>query len=109
MHGQHSEKKFETCIENRLTTIGGYQKGDRDTYDPQRSIFPRDIISFIKSTQPNEWEYLFNIQKEGLRNAIDYLLSASIPDMKMSFCPSVSRFERRFGGVFTGERNELRH
>ncbi|HRT71549.1 MAG TPA: type I restriction endonuclease, partial [Syntrophales bacterium] len=64
MPGQHTEYAFETAIEHHLTTAGGYEKGDREAFDPQRGIFPQDVISFIRTTQPKEWEYLVNLQKE---------------------------------------------
>ena len=70
------------------------------THDPQRSIFPRDIISFIKSTQPNEWEYLFNIQKERSEETlIDYLCRAL--DSGYEGCLSVLRHGFKcFGKTF---------
>jgi type I restriction enzyme R subunit len=64
MSGQHTEHAFETAIEHHLTTAGGYEKGDRDAFDPQYGFFPQDVISFIRSTQPREWEYLASLQKE---------------------------------------------
>lgn len=64
MPGQHTEEKFEAAIEHHLTTTGGYAKGDRDAFDPECALFPADVLAFIQKTQPMEWEYLVNIQKE---------------------------------------------
>ena len=64
MPGQHTEYAFETAIEHHLTTAGGYEKGNRDSFDPERSLFPADVIAFVQETQPKEWGYLANIQKE---------------------------------------------
>lgn len=64
MPGQHTEHAFETAIEHHLTSAGGYEKGDRETFDPARALFPGDVIAFIQKTQPKEWEYLANLQKE---------------------------------------------
>jgi type I restriction enzyme R subunit len=64
MPGQHTEHAFETAIEHHLTTVGGYEKGDRDGFDTDRSLFVGDVIAFIRKTQPKEWEYLANLQKE---------------------------------------------
>ncbi|MEK7678961.1 MAG: hypothetical protein AAB356_02095, partial [Deltaproteobacteria bacterium] len=64
MTGQHTEKAFETAIEHHLTASGGYEKGDREAFDPVRGLFPQDVLAFIKTTQPKEWEYLENIQKD---------------------------------------------
>lgn len=55
----YSEHAFETAIEHHLTTAGGYVKGDRETFDPARALFPAEVIAFIQASQPKEWEYLF--------------------------------------------------
>jgi len=64
MPGQYTEHAFETAIEHHLTTAGGYVKGDREAFDPERGLFPQDVISLVQATQPKEWEYLANLQKE---------------------------------------------
>jgi type I restriction enzyme R subunit len=64
MLGQHTEHAFETAIEHHLTTAGGYEKGDRDGFDTLRGLFVGDVIAFIRKTQPKEWEYLANLQRE---------------------------------------------
>ncbi len=60
----YSEAAFETAIEQHLTSAGGYEKGDRETFDSERGLFPADVIAYIQKTQPKEWEYLSNLQKE---------------------------------------------
>ncbi len=64
MPRQHTEYAFETAIEQHLLDSKGYQKGDRESFDPERALFPEDVINFIQQTQPKEWEYLSGIQKE---------------------------------------------
>ena len=64
MPGQHTEHAFETAIQHSLTTAGGYRKGDRDAFDLERGVFARDVLAFIKKSQPKEWEYLAGIQKD---------------------------------------------
>jgi len=64
MPGHHTEEAFETAIEQRLTSVGGYEKGDRETFDSERGLFPADVIAYIQKTQPKEWEYLLNLQKD---------------------------------------------
>ena len=59
-----NEKAFETAIEHCLISSGGYFKGDPDTFDPERCLFPQEVLAFIRETQPKEWEYLANLQKE---------------------------------------------
>ncbi|HQN00365.1 MAG TPA: hypothetical protein PLL36_04780, partial [Candidatus Hydrogenedentes bacterium] len=64
MPGQHTENAFETAIEQHLTSAGGYEKGNRETFDSERGLFHADVIAYIQKTQPKEWEYLLNLQKE---------------------------------------------
>ena len=70
MPGQHTEHAFETAIEHHLTTAGGYEKGDREAFDPARALFPADVIAFIQATQPKEWEYLATLQKEKAQDTL---------------------------------------
>ncbi len=64
MPGSHTEFAFETAIEEYLVSCGGYEKGNRNAFDPIRGLFTQDVISFIQATQPKEWQYLVNIQKD---------------------------------------------
>lgn len=64
MPGQHTEKAFETAIEHHLTKSGGYVKGDPEIFDHNRSLFSQEVLQFIKNTQPKEWDYLKDLQKD---------------------------------------------
>ncbi|MBW2631893.1 MAG: type I restriction endonuclease subunit R [Deltaproteobacteria bacterium] len=64
MPGQHTETAFESAIENHLLTEAGYEKGNKDTFDPARGFDPTVILEFIQETQPKEWAYLKNLQKD---------------------------------------------
>ena len=64
MPGQHTEIAFESAIENHLLTKAGYTKGDKDAFDPERGLDPTVLLAFIQETQPKEWEYLKNLQKD---------------------------------------------
>lgn len=58
MLGRHTEYAFETAIEQFLINSGGYQPGNRETFDREIALFPKDVIAFFKKTQPSDWEYL---------------------------------------------------
>ena len=64
MPTQHTETAFESAIEHHLITAGGYIKGDREAFDRDRCVDPKVLLSFIQETQPKEWEYLENLQKD---------------------------------------------
>lgn len=64
MPGQHTEYAFESAIEHQLLEAGGYAKGDGNAFDLNRAIFPAEVLAFVQATQPDEWAYLVNIQKD---------------------------------------------
>ena len=64
MPGTHTEKAFETAIGEYLIAAGGYEKGDPNKFDRDRALFPQDILSFVRDTQPKEWAYLEKLQKD---------------------------------------------
>jgi type I restriction enzyme R subunit len=64
MPGHHTETAFEAAIEEYLVASGGYIQGDRDAFDLERCVDAGTFISFVQETQPSEWEYLENLQKE---------------------------------------------
>ena len=70
MTGQHTEEAFETAIEDHLSTEGGYEKIDREGFDPERGIFPHEVLTFIRRTQPSQWEYLLSIQKDNAEETL---------------------------------------
>ena len=50
------ERRYEEDIEHYMLVENGYIKGNQKTYDRERAIdFPK-LISFIKATQPKQWQ-----------------------------------------------------
>lgn len=100
MPGNHTEYAFETAIEHHLTTAGGYVTGDRDGFDQYRTIFPADVLAFIKETQPEEWAYLENIQKDKAEETLLDDLCRAL-DSEHEGCLSVLRHGFKcFGKLF---------
>ncbi|MBD2493578.1 type I restriction endonuclease subunit R [Nostoc sp. FACHB-280] len=54
----HTEDKFEDIIERELLQISGYHQGKANEYDADTALFPSEIINFIQTTQPKQWERL---------------------------------------------------
>lgn len=52
----YKEKRFEQDIETYLLNQGGYKKGNMSTYDTANAIDLPKLVSFIQTTQVNEWE-----------------------------------------------------
>ena len=70
MPGRHDETTFETMIEEHLLGSGGYDKADPHNFNTIRALDPTVLIPFIRETQPKEWKYLENIQKEKTENTL---------------------------------------
>ena len=51
---QTSEAAFETVIEAHLLS-NGYVPIEGEGFDRERAIFPDEVLSFIRQTQPKEW------------------------------------------------------
>ena len=104
MPGQYTEHAFETAIERYLTGAGGYDKGTPDDYDPKRAIFTPVFLDFIKETQPKEWAYLENIQKDKAEETLLDDLCRAL-DSPYEGCLSVLRhgfkcFGKRFRAAY---------
>jgi len=55
------EKVFEENIEKHLITEGGYVKGYSKNFDRKLALDTNTLITFIKDTQPKQWEKYENI------------------------------------------------
>lgn len=53
----HSETSFETVIESYLIE-DGYIHVSSEDFDRERAIFPKEVLAFIRETQPQEWAKL---------------------------------------------------
>lgn len=64
-----SERRFEEEIEYSLTHFGTsqfdlYESRDPSGYDRQLGLYPRDLLDFVRETQPQQWERLERIHGE---------------------------------------------
>lgn len=75
----HTEIHFEDAIERSLLEQGGYSKGEAGEYETKSALFPKDIIDFIKASQPAMYQRIEHGQKAStdsyiltmLQNALD--------------------------------------
>lgn len=75
----YSEKDFENYIVNLLTSKSGYIHGNNNDYNPQKALLPQTFISFVKSTQPDNWTCLcdkFDTEQEAEEKLIDELIAS---------------------------------
>ena len=54
----HTERDFETAIETGLTSSGGYETRHPNAFDEALALFPEDVSSFLKDSQPAKWQAL---------------------------------------------------
>ena len=53
----YKEQDFETCIMKSLCGEGGYVEGHSTPYyDKDKCLLPEKLITFIKISQPKNWE-----------------------------------------------------
>jgi len=57
-------------IESYLLTKGGYVKGDMITYNRERAMDISKLVTFIKVTQPKQWERYERIYKDDAENKL---------------------------------------
>ncbi|CAG5089479.1 Type I site-specific deoxyribonuclease [Thermobacillus xylanilyticus] len=74
----HTERALEDAIETHLIGHGGYEKGDPAKYDRELALFPKTVIRFIKSSQPDEWNRLVgyfghDTEKEVIKRLVQVL------------------------------------
>lgn len=63
--GIHTEETFEAEIEAHLLAHG-YESAVSGDFDPALGIFPREVVAFVKATQPKVWAKLEGILKDTL-------------------------------------------
>jgi len=62
----YKEIVFEAAIEHALLTEGGYVKGNNANFRRDIALDSCTLISFIKATQPQEWEKLLSVHGTGV-------------------------------------------
>ena len=72
-----TEEKFEEHIEKRLCSIG-YSKTDFNEYDRGLCLIKGQVIDFIKTTQPEEWDRLTETYSTDAENKILSRISSEV-------------------------------
>jgi len=57
----HREIDFENELEQALLTVSGYEKREKEAYDPAMALFPSDVIVFVQKTQPQFWSRIIQL------------------------------------------------
>lgn len=61
---KYNEAAFESAIEVYLSEQEDYKKRSHADFDRELCLDTSIFIEFVKATQPKEWGYLFNINKD---------------------------------------------
>jgi len=73
----HKESTFESAIIEHLTSNGWYE-GIAEDYSKEFSLDKNAVISFVKESQPKEWEQLKLFYKEETENKFIYRLDKEL-------------------------------
>ena len=65
-----SENTFETAIIERLVISGGYIEGEASAYSPELGMFKAEVLQFLQSTQPRQWDRLAAIHGQDVSNRV---------------------------------------
>lgn len=72
-----TEEKFEEHIEKHMSSVG-YTSIDFHEYDRSLCLIKDEVINFIKTTQPEKWEKLFEIHGSDVENKILSRISSEV-------------------------------
>lgn len=74
----YKEKRFEEDIESFLLNNGGYVTGNMMSYDAEKAIDMETLITFIKASQPKQWERYLRNYKDDSENKLYKRLNEEI-------------------------------
>ncbi len=60
----HTERGFETAIEDSLLTAGGYAMGDAAGFDAVLALWPATVLRFLRESQKEAWDKLARMHGE---------------------------------------------
>lgn len=63
------ERHFQNAILQHLTQ-NGWQQGDNSGYDKARALYPEDLVRFLQTAWPTEWEKFTHLHGEKSQTAL---------------------------------------
>ncbi|WP_419621298.1 hypothetical protein, partial [Thiolapillus sp.] len=69
MH-QTNEKAFESYVEEILLTRSGWQQDTNVEWDKELALFPKQVVNFLRETQPEAWGKMAELHCYGLESQI---------------------------------------
>ena len=65
-----TEHTFETAIIQSLVENGGYTEGNASDYSPELGLFKYEVLLFLQTTQPKNWQRLSAIHGDDIDNRV---------------------------------------
>ena len=94
---KHTEIRFEDAIELALLARG-YARGDRESFDAEHALFPKDVVAYIQVSQAKKWQSLVELQGDA---AETILVQALVKELAARGALSVLRHGFKcFGKTF---------
>jgi len=95
MPSQTTEKAFETYVSHILQTTAGWTTGDKTHWVKELALFPPEILSFLKATQPKLWNEMFLLHGSNLES---FLISALAKELDTKGTLHILRYGFKFYG-----------
>lgn len=70
MNSITTEQAFETAIVQSLVENGGYTEGNAPDYSPELGLYKYEVLAFLQTTQPKNWEKLSAIHGDDVDNRV---------------------------------------
>ena len=70
MNSITTEQAFETAIVQSLVENGGYTEGNAPDYSPELGLYKYEVLAFLQTTQPENWEKLSAIHGDDVDNRV---------------------------------------
>lgn len=97
-----TEKTFETALVQSLIEKGGYTEGNSSDYSQELGLFKKEIIDFIKYSQPERWEKITAVHGTDAENRViqrlykELDLRGSLDILRNGFVDYGVRFQMAF-------------
>ena len=65
-----TEHTFETAIVESLVENGGFTEGNAPDYNPELGMFKYEVLAFLQTAQPKNWQKLSSIHSNDVDNRV---------------------------------------
>ena len=100
MNSRNDEYNFETHVEETLLGPSGWKAESNDEWDVEQALFPAQLCSFLKATEPERWSEMRSLHGEGLEELL-------LPALARELASKGTLYVLRHGFKFYGKTFRL--